>query len=92
MFAEYLKAAMKRARFEVLEDDGSIYGSVPEFPGAWANAPTENECRRELEEIIEEWILLSIADHDLLPVLDGIDINTPARVCYRDSAQSSALI
>jgi predicted RNase H-like HicB family nuclease len=75
MFTEYLRAAMKRAEFEVLEEDGSVYGRVPEFRGAWANAPTIEECRRELQEIIEEWILISIADHDVLPVLDGIDLN-----------------
>ena len=80
MFAEYLQAAMKRAEFEVLEDDGSIFGSVPGFRGAWANAPTREECRRELEEVIEEWILISIADHDVLPVLDGIDLNVLVKV------------
>jgi len=70
---------MKRAEFEVLEDDGSVFGRIPEFRGAWANAPTHEECRVELEEVIEEWILISIADHDTLPVLDGIDLNVLVR-------------
>ena len=80
MFAEYLQAAMRRAEFEILEDDGSYYGHIPDLPGAWANAPTLEECRRELAEVAEEWILLGIADHDPLPVIDGIQLVVPANV------------
>ena len=80
MFAEYLKAVMRHAEFEVLEDDGSIYGHLPVLPGAWANADTEAECRRELEEIAEEWILLAIAEHDPLPVIDGVQLRVQTEV------------
>jgi len=80
MFAEYLQAAMKRAEFEVLEDDGTFFGSIPEFRGAWANAATREECRRELKEVIEDWILIAISEHETLPILDGIDLNIPSQV------------
>lgn len=65
---------MRRAEYEVLEDDGSIYGHAPDLPGAWANAPTKEACQEELREVVEEWIMLTIADHDLLPVIEGIEV------------------
>ena len=71
---------MRRAQYEVLEDDGSIYGHAPDLPGAWANATTKEECQRELQEVVEDWIMLSIADHTPLPVIEGIDLNAHAEV------------
>ena len=71
---------MGQAKYEILEDDGSIYGHVPDLPGTWANAPTLEHCREELQEVVEEWIMLSIAQHDPLPAIDGIELTTTADV------------
>ena len=75
MLTDYIKAALKRAKYETLEDDGTIYAEVPELPGVWANAPTFEECREELKEVVEGWVLLGVRFGDPLPVLDGIDLN-----------------
>lgn len=73
MFARYLHAAMRRATYEKL-DDGTYYGSIPGFQGVWANASTLEECRDELEEVLEGWILFRVASHLELPAPDGIRI------------------
>ncbi|MGB3943184.1 MAG: type II toxin-antitoxin system HicB family antitoxin [Methanothrix sp.] len=39
-----------------IEDDEPRFASVPELPGVWASRKTVEECRRELIEVIEEWI------------------------------------
>ncbi len=75
MLTDYIKAAMKRAKYEILEDDGTFYGEIPELRGVWANAPTLEACRDELEEVVEEWILLGVKFGDPLPILDGLDLN-----------------
>ncbi len=62
MLARYMHAAMKKARYEILPD-GTFYGEIPGFDGVWANADTLEECRDELEEVLEEWILLGISLH-----------------------------
>jgi predicted RNase H-like HicB family nuclease len=54
----YIKAAMRRAHYEILSDDGSYYGHIKGFTGVYANADTLEACRDELEEVLEEWILL----------------------------------
>ena len=80
MLTNYIRAAMRRAKYEILEDCEGFYGHVPELPGAWANADTLEACREQLEEVVEEWILLGIADHDTFPVLDGIELKVTADV------------
>lgn len=77
MFAKYLHAAMARATYETLED-GTYYGSIPGFQGVWANAATLEACRDELEEALEGWILLRIADHLDLPPVDNLRIRVGA--------------
>jgi predicted RNase H-like HicB family nuclease len=74
MLTEYLQAAMRHAKYEILEDDGTFYGSIPECQGVWANAPTLEECREELREVLEGWVLLGIAHGHDLPVIDGISL------------------
>ena len=74
VLADYMQAAMRHAKYEILEDDASFYGHIPETPGVWANAPTLEECREELESVLEEWILLGIWWHHPIPPIDGIEV------------------
>jgi len=57
MLMNYIRAAMRRARYEILSDDGAFYGEIPGFDGVYANTDTLEACREELEEVLEEWIL-----------------------------------
>ncbi len=71
MLTSYIRAAMRHARYEIVEDDGSFYGEIPSISGVWANAKTLEGCREELESVLEGWVLLSIADHSPIPEIDG---------------------
>ena len=57
MFSEYVETALSRAEYKVIEDDEPYFASVPELPGVWASGRTVEECRKELIEVIEEWIV-----------------------------------
>lgn len=74
MLTEYIRAAMGRASYEILEDDGSFYGEIPGFDGVWANAETLEGCRDELEEVLEGWIVLSLSKNLPMPTVDGISL------------------
>ena len=74
MLTEYIQAALNKARYEILSDDGSYYGEIPGFKGVYSNAGTLEECRKELREVLEDWIMLSISRHLPLPVIDGIEL------------------
>jgi predicted RNase H-like HicB family nuclease len=74
MLTRYIRAAMQKARYEILPDDNTFYGEIPGFQGIYANASTLEACRNELEEALEEWILLRISRNLPLPVVDGIEL------------------
>jgi predicted RNase H-like HicB family nuclease len=74
MLTNYISAAMHKAHYEILEDDGTFYGEIPGFQGVWANAPTLEACRIELQEVLEDWLLLGLRLNHSLPVVDGIDL------------------
>jgi predicted RNase H-like HicB family nuclease len=74
MLTRYIRAAMHRARYEILSDEGTFYGEIPGFDGVYANAKTLEACREELEEVLEEWLLLRVSKNLPLPVVDGIEL------------------
>ncbi len=74
MLTNYIRAAMHRAKYEILSDDGTFYGEIPRFDGVYANTNTLDACREELEEVLEEWILFRISKNLPLPKVDGIEL------------------
>lgn len=74
MLTNYIRAAMRQARYEILPDDGTFYGEIPGFDGVYANAATLEACREELEEVLEEWIMFRISMNLKLPVVEGIEL------------------
>jgi len=82
MFRECLAAAMKRAKYEILSDDGTYYGEIPGFQGVLANAPDLEECRNTLEEVLEEWLVFSLSRGLPIPVVEGLDLQFKEPVEY----------
>jgi predicted RNase H-like HicB family nuclease len=74
MLLEYLQAALRHAKYEILSDDGSYYGEIPECNGVYANAETLEDCREQLREVLEEWLLFRVHRRLPLPVIDGIEL------------------
>ncbi len=73
MLKEYIQAAITEAKYKTL-DDGSWFAEIPMLPGVWANGKTIEECRSELIEVLEEWLLLKIRDNDPIPPIRNITI------------------
>ena len=72
MLTRYIRAAMGRAKYEILRDDGTFYGEIPGFDGVYANANSLEACREQLEQVLEEWILFRVSRNLSLPVIEGI--------------------
>jgi predicted RNase H-like HicB family nuclease len=73
MVTKYLRAAMRGAKYELLEE-GEYYGFIPGFEGVWADAASLEDCRDELEEVMEEWLLFRLSRQLPVPILDGMDL------------------
>jgi predicted RNase H-like HicB family nuclease len=76
--SEYVSAALGKAHYEILSDDGSYYGEIHGFDGVYANAKTLEACRNELREVLEEWILIRVSRSQALPVVDGRELTIRA--------------
>jgi predicted RNase H-like HicB family nuclease len=44
-------------------------GEVPELAGVWATGKTLEECHRNLEEFIDDWLIFRMRNGLVLPVL-----------------------
>jgi predicted RNase H-like HicB family nuclease len=71
MLIEYIQAAMKQAKYKILED-GTYFGEIPGFPGLWASADTLEACRDELQSALEDWIVLGLQMGHDLPSVAGL--------------------
>ena len=74
MLTKYIRAAMRKARYEMREAGAGFYGAIPDCPGVWATGGTLEECREELESALEDWILFRISRQLPLPVIDSLEL------------------
>jgi predicted RNase H-like HicB family nuclease len=74
MLTEYLKAAMAKAKYELLGGGEGFYGEIPGFQGVLAQANTLEACRDELAGTLEDWLLFRISRQLPIPVLQGLDL------------------
>jgi len=74
MLIDYINKALSKAEYDKL-DDGSFSGRIPECPGVIAFGKTLFECQKELESVLEGWLIVKIRHGDTLPVIDNLDIN-----------------
>lgn len=75
MLTEYIEEALKKAQYEIIDDDEPYYGEVLELKGVWATGNTLEECRNNLKDVIEGWLILSIKKGSPIPKLGDIEIS-----------------
>jgi predicted RNase H-like HicB family nuclease len=80
MIAAYVQKALDRAHYEMIDDPNPFYGEVPGLEGVWASGRTLEDCRRELAEAIEDWVLFGIAKGRPIPPMEDVEIHVPAEV------------
>ena len=71
MLTEYIEAALSKAKYEMIEDEEPYYGEVPELEGVWATGKTLEECRKNLVEVIDGWILVRLRKGLPIPPIGG---------------------
>lgn len=77
MLTAYIQAAMRHATYEILEHNEGYYGEIPGLQGVWGNADTLEGCREELQSALEDWMIFRLRRGLDVPVLEGLDLNTP---------------
>jgi len=74
MLTEYIEEALKRAKYEILDEEEPYFGEVNELKGVWASGKTLEECRNNLKDVIEGWLLVSVKKDLPIPKLGEYEI------------------
>jgi predicted RNase H-like HicB family nuclease len=74
MLTTYIQSALEHAHYEILEDQ-SYYGEIPGIQGVYANEATLEECRHELQQVLEDWMLFSLSRNLPIPPIAGVHLS-----------------
>jgi len=80
MILEYIEKALAHARYEIIDDPEPYYGEIPELQGAWATGKTLEECRANLKEVIDGWIIIRLRRGLPIPPIDNCTIEEVVRL------------
>lgn len=80
MIIEYITAALQHAHYEIIKGDEPYYGEIPDLPGVWATGATLEECRKNLADVIDEWVVIRLRRGLSIPPIDGIAIQEITRM------------
>lgn len=73
MITQYVEAALRAARYDKL-DDGTFCAEIPSLRGILATGRTLEECRTQLAEVVEEWVLVRVAKGLAVPPLGRVEV------------------
>ncbi len=79
MISDFIARKLKFARYKLLKD-GMYFGEIPGIKGVWAHAKNLEDCRDELKEVLEDWLLLKVRDREKVP---GFEIKVDQRKLVR---------
>lgn len=73
MIRTYIEAAMRHAHYEMIDQPNEpFYGEIPGLQGVLATGATLEDCRSNLEDALDAWLMLGLQlGHDI-PEIDGI--------------------
>ncbi|MDD5616833.1 MAG: type II toxin-antitoxin system HicB family antitoxin [Candidatus Methanoperedens sp.] len=75
LFGACFDLAAKDAEGAKTDFKARMNGKIPECPGVLAFGKTLFECQNELMSVLEGWLIVKIRHGDILPMIDGFDIN-----------------
>jgi len=80
MITEYINAALGQAKYEIIDDVEPYYGEVHGLEGVWASGRTLEECRHNLAEVIDGWLLVRLKRGLSIPAIGDRKIEELKRI------------
>ena len=82
MLLDYLNAALKKAKYEILNDEKEkYYAEIPVCKGVWATGKTLKECRKHLLSTLEGWLIIRLQRKLPIPKINNYSLK-PLKVKY----------
>ena len=66
MLSEFILKKLKNARYKLFKN-GSYFGEIAGLKGVWANSKKLEDCRKELQEVLEDRLLLKVRERENIP-------------------------
>lgn len=66
MLTEFIERQLKKAHYKLLRD-GTYFGEIPSAKGVWASAKNLEDCRVNLREVFEDWLVLKLRNKERVP-------------------------
>ena len=60
MIQNYIENYLNKARYEMIDGGQKFYAEIKNLRGVWATGKTLEECRHNLVETIEGWLILRL--------------------------------
>jgi len=83
MIQDYINEALKIAKYEIIEDDEPYYAQVDQLKGVWASGKSFEECRNNLIEVIEGWLIIRFQRGLEIPEINGVTIKKPQELSIK---------
>lgn len=82
MIQEYIHAAMETAHYEIIDDPVPFYGEIPACQGVWATGKTLEECRKNLSEVLDGWLIVRLQRGLSIPPIGQAAIKPVEELAY----------
>ena len=66
MLNEFLVENLAKAQYKILKNK-EYFGEISGLRGVWASANNLEDCRVQLKEVLEDWLLLKISMQENVP-------------------------
>jgi len=94
MLIDYIEAAMRRAKYELLAGNEGFVGRIRGLRGLIGYGRTLEACRDDLYGAIQAWLLVKLRHRDTdLPVIEGINLTSgrvPAKTSKKHPSRRAA--
>ena len=75
MIRKYISAAMENAHYELIDQpDQPYYGEIPGLDGVFATGATLEECRTNLEDALDSWLILGLQLKHPIPEINNVSL------------------
>ena len=81
MLNNFIQKNLVKARYKIL-DNKIYFGEIPGLKGVWASAKNLESCRKELAEILEDWLFLKLRSKEKIT---GFVVHTDKRKLVKNA-------
>lgn len=67
MLQDFIYSHLQKARYEIIDGGKRYYGEIPDLKGVWATGKTLEECRHNLLETLEGWLIVKLKKNLPIP-------------------------